>query len=103
MKKLTPEEIAARLPSLPGWSLSAGKLHREFKFKDFVNAFGWMASVALVAEGRNHHPEWLNVWNKVVVDLSTHDVGGISERDFELAAAMDMLASGRTLPGGPML
>jgi 4a-hydroxytetrahydrobiopterin dehydratase len=95
MKKLTPEEIAARLPSLPGWSLSAGKLHRELKFKDFVEAFGWMTSVALAAEGRNHHPEWFNVWNKVVIDLTTHDAGGISERDFELAAVMEQLAAGR--------
>jgi 4a-hydroxytetrahydrobiopterin dehydratase len=96
MKKLTDEEVSARLASLAGWSLVGGKLHRELKFADFVTAFGWMASVALTAEAQNHHPEWFNVWNKVVVDLTTHDAGGISERDFKLAAAMDKLAAGRT-------
>jgi len=90
--KLTDSDVAARMKSLPSWTVQAGKLHREFKFADFVEAFGFMASCALVAERMNHHPEWFNVWSKVVVDLATHDVGGISEKDFELAAAMDKLA-----------
>lgn len=90
--KLSDSDIAARMTSLPGWTVQAGKLHREYKFADFVSAFGFMASCALVAERMNHHPEWFNVYNKVVVDLATHDVGGISEHDFELAAAMDKLA-----------
>jgi len=90
--KLSDSDIATRLKSLSTWSLQAGKLHREFKFADFVSAFGFMASCALVAERMNHHPEWFNVYNKVVVDLATHDVGGISEKDFELAAAMDKIA-----------
>ena len=90
--KLSEADVATRLKSLSTWSLQAGKLHREFKFADFVSAFGFMASCALVAERMNHHPEWFNVYNKVVVDLATHDVGGISEKDFELAAAMDKLA-----------
>jgi 4a-hydroxytetrahydrobiopterin dehydratase len=96
MKKLSPEEVQSRLSSLPGWSVEAGKLHRAYQFANFVDAFGWMASVALIAEGSNHHPEWFNVWNKVVIDLTTHDVGGISERDFALAARMDQLAAGRS-------
>ncbi len=95
MKKLSPDELSARLPSLPKWSLVNDKLHRELKFKNFVDAFGWMTEVALTAEAQNHHPEWLNVWNRVVVDLTTHDAGGISESDFRLAAAMDQLAAGR--------
>jgi 4a-hydroxytetrahydrobiopterin dehydratase len=89
--KLSSEDVTTRLAQLQGWSLVAGKLHREYKFVDFVDAFGWMSSAALVAERRNHHPEWFNVYNKVVVDLTTHDAGGISERDFELAADFDKL------------
>ncbi len=96
MKKLTSDEIAGRMPQLRGWTIVAGKLHREYAFANFVDAFGWMASVALLAEGQNHHPEWSNVWNRVVVDLSTHDAGGITERDFVLASAMETLATGRT-------
>jgi 4a-hydroxytetrahydrobiopterin dehydratase len=90
--KLGDSDIAERLRSLPSWRVHDGKLHRELKFADFIEAFGFMAKAALVAEKLNHHPEWFNVWNKVVVDLTTHDAGGISARDFELAAAMDKLA-----------
>ena len=96
MKKLSDEDVQAKLSTLPGWTLANGKLHREYKFANFVEAFGWMASAALTAEKQDHHPEWFNVWNKVVVDLTTHDAGGISERDFKLAAEMDKLAAGRT-------
>jgi len=78
---------------LPGWSVEAGRLHKEFRFADFVVAFGFMSQVALVAERMNHHPEWSNVWSRVVVDLFTHDAGGITRRDLELARAMDALAS----------
>ena len=74
-------------------------VHPKASGADFVAAFGWMASVALTAEAQNHHPEWFNVWNKVVVDLTTHDAGGISERDFRLAEAMETLAAGRTGDG----
>ena len=94
-KKLDDEELAKRLTSLAGWTLQAGKLHREYRFGDFVEAFGFMAGVALVAERMNHHPEWFNVWSTVRVDLTTHDAGGITARDFELAAAMDRPAAGR--------
>ncbi len=90
--KLGTEEINARLSKLTGWTLKDGKLHREYKFASFVEAFGFMASCALVAEKHDHHPEWFNVYNKVIVDLTTHDAQGISARDFTLAEAMDKLA-----------
>ena len=90
--KLSDAEIASALSSLPGWAVKAGKLHREFQFKDFSAAFGFMTRAALSAEQMNHHPEWFNVWNKVIVDLNTHDAGGITARDFELAAKMNELA-----------
>jgi len=90
-RKLGEDEVRARLARVPGWELVGGKLHRELRFADFSRAFGFMASVAVVAEARDHHPEWSNVYNRVVVDLTTHDAGGISERDFELAEAIDRL------------
>ena len=90
--KLGEAEVASRLVSLSGWSVVHAKLHREYRFSDFVHAFGFMSACALVAEGMNHHPEWSNVWSRVVVDLSTHDAGGITELDFELAAKMEALA-----------
>ena len=92
LKKLDAEEIQARLGEAPGWSLEEGKLHRELRFDNFVEAFGFMSRAALVAESMNHHPEWFNVYNTVKIDLSTHDVGGISELDFELAAKINGLA-----------
>jgi len=84
--KLTDEEIHARLAAIPGWRVRDGKLHRELKFADFAAAFGFMATMATVSESKDHHPEWFNVYSRVVVDLSSHDVGGISERDFDWAA-----------------
>lgn len=84
-KKLTDAEVKEQLPKIQGWSLVGGKLHRAFECKDFVAAFGNMTRVALVAESMNHHPEWFNVWNKVIIDLNTHSVNGISNLDFELA------------------
>ncbi|HEX3543386.1 MAG TPA: 4a-hydroxytetrahydrobiopterin dehydratase [Candidatus Acidoferrum sp.] len=88
-KKLTEAEVKQRLSEVPGWALEGGKLHRAFECKDFVAAFGNMTRVALVSEAMNHHPEWFNVWNKVVVDLNTHSVGGISDLDFKLAAKIN--------------
>ncbi|HEX7698652.1 MAG TPA: 4a-hydroxytetrahydrobiopterin dehydratase [Candidatus Acidoferrum sp.] len=84
-RKLSEAEIKTLLSKAKGWSLVNGKLHREFACKDFVTAFGNMTCVALVAEAMNHHPEWFNVWNKVVIDLNTHSVKGISDFDFVLA------------------
>ena len=93
--KLSQSDIESRLGALAGWTLSDGKLHREYKFDDFVSAFGFMTSCALTAEAANHHPDWSNVWNRVTVDLVTHDAGGVTEKDFALAAAMEKLAAGR--------
>jgi 4a-hydroxytetrahydrobiopterin dehydratase len=89
--KLSNEQIEQHLRALPGWSLMAGKLHRELAFPDFVRAFGFMTRLALVAERMNHHPEWSNVYGRVVIDLTTHDAGGLSELDFELARQVDAL------------
>lgn len=93
--RLSDAEIQEALARLPDWTLVDGKLHREYTFADFVHAFGFMTSVALVAESLNHHPEWVNVYRTVRVDLMTHDVGGISELDLTLAARMDALAAGK--------
>src|SRR6202140_6026693 len=88
-KKLTDVEVKERLSEAGGWTLADGKLHRAFECKDFVAAFGNMTRVALVAEAMNHHPEWSNVWNKVVIDLNTHSVKGISDYDFVLAEKIE--------------
>ncbi|HXE34081.1 MAG TPA: 4a-hydroxytetrahydrobiopterin dehydratase [Verrucomicrobiae bacterium] len=88
-KKLTDAEIQTLVSKLPDWKIVHGKLHREYTCKDFVAAFGNMTRVALVAEAMNHHPEWFNVWNKVVIDLTTHSVKGISDYDFVLAEKID--------------
>jgi 4a-hydroxytetrahydrobiopterin dehydratase len=90
-KKLSDAEITVLLPKADGWSVVNGKLHKEFACKDFVTAFGNMTRVALVAEAMNHHPEWFNVWNKVVIDLTTHSVKGISDYDFVLAEKINEL------------
>ncbi|WP_018405736.1 4a-hydroxytetrahydrobiopterin dehydratase [Marinobacter gelidimuriae] len=73
------------------WCIKEGKLYREFKFPDFVLAFGFMTKVAILAEKANHHPEWSNVYNSVVINLTTHEAGGISKRDFELAQEISKL------------
>ena len=90
--KLSETEIATALSKLSGWKLEGGKLHREYKFANFVAAFSFMTGVALVAQEMDHHPEWSNVWNTVRVDLATHDVGGITALDAKLAVAMEELA-----------
>jgi 4a-hydroxytetrahydrobiopterin dehydratase len=87
--KLTEAEIKAGLQKLQGWSLLEGKLHREYVFGDFAEAFGFMTRCALVAQKSDHHPEWSNVYNRVVVDLTTHDAGGVSALDFALANEME--------------
>jgi 4a-hydroxytetrahydrobiopterin dehydratase len=92
MPKLTQKEIRTALTGLRGWKLVKSKLHREYKFADFMHAFGFMTTSALAIERMNHHPEWFNVYNKVVVDLSTHDVGGVSEKDIALARILDNFA-----------
>ncbi|HEX9654397.1 MAG TPA: 4a-hydroxytetrahydrobiopterin dehydratase [bacterium] len=91
-KKLSEREINERLAELPGWSIEQGKLHKTFQFTSFIEAFGLMTRVALAAEAMNHHPEWCNVYNKVTIDLTTHDLGGISTFDFELAKKIESFA-----------
>jgi len=95
MTKRTPlsaEDVSRALAELPGWSIENGKLHREFRFPNFVRAFSFMSAVALVAEKRDHHPEWFNVYGKVIVDLTTHDAGGVTQSDVNLARKMNELA-----------
>jgi 4a-hydroxytetrahydrobiopterin dehydratase len=91
-KKLEPGEIDERMKSLAGWEIVGGKLHREFTFKDFVEAFRFMTGAAFEAERLQHHPEWANVYNRVTVDLTTHDAQGITALDFDLAQRMQQLA-----------
>ncbi len=90
--RLNDEQVSEALAGLSGWELLDGKLHREFKFGDFVEAFGFMSRVALAAERLDHHAEWFKVYNRVVVDLRSHDCDGISHRDFELAGRINTLA-----------
>ncbi len=90
--KLSTEEIQQRLLELPGWGLVEGKLHREYKFPDFGMAIGFIAASAPSIEKMDHHPEWVNVYNRVTVDLTSHDAGGITERDFRLAKVLEGIA-----------
>lgn len=94
-QKLGKDDIDARLGGLPEWTLADGKLRREFRFADFVEAIGFMTRAAIEAEKMNHHPEWCNVYNKVVVELTTHSAGGITELDFTLAKKLSNLANVR--------
>ncbi len=90
---LSQNEINQALADLENWRVQDGKLHGEFKFNDFVEAFGFMTKVALAAEAAAHHPEWFNVYNKVQIDLVTHDAGNaISQKDIDLAKRIDQLA-----------
>lgn len=88
-RKMTTQEVDSRLSTLNQWLVTNGKLEKEFIFKNFLEAFGFMAQVALLAEKQNHHPEWSNVYNRVKISLSTHEAGGISVRDFHLASSID--------------
>ncbi len=92
--RLTDSEIEEALAGLDGWSLENGKLSRDFKFANFIEAFGFMTSAAIEAEKMDHHPEWFNVYNKVSVQLVTHSADGITNLDVELAMKMNALASG---------
>ena len=95
-EKLTGEARRKALAALPDWREVEDRdaITRAYKFADFNEAFGWMARAALAAEKMDHHPEWFNVWNRVEVTLSTHDAGGLTERDTALAKIMDALAGG---------
>jgi 4a-hydroxytetrahydrobiopterin dehydratase len=89
---LAPDAITAALRDLPGWELRDGSLHRDVRLADFRAAFAFMTRVAFEAEDLNHHPAWSNVWNQVSIDLSTHDAGGITELDLELARRISTIA-----------
>jgi 4a-hydroxytetrahydrobiopterin dehydratase len=90
--KATESEIQKVIAELESWTIEDGKLHREYRFRDFVQAFGFMSQVALLAERAAHHPEWFNVYNRVVVDLTTHEAQGITQKDFDLAREMEEIA-----------
>lgn len=92
LAKLSDEQIRKELGNLPGWSVVNGKLHKEFIFKDFIEAFGFMTTAALHIEKMNHHPEWFNVYNKLKIDLVTHDAGGITQNDINLARTLNSLS-----------
>jgi len=92
MERLSPEKISEELKNLPGWSIKDEKLHRDFEFESFNQAFGFMTRAAMEIEKMNHHPEWFNVYNKLSVDLMTHDAGGITENDIQLAKILNSLA-----------
>ena len=91
MKKLSKVEVTKKLKRLAGWKLVKGRnaITKIFKFKDFTEAFGWMTSMALYAEKKDHHPEWFNVYSTVVVTLSTHDSGGVTKLDLDMAQEMN--------------
>lgn len=92
VERATEPEIAEALAELGSWTIKDGKLHREYQFRDFVQAFGFMSQSALLAERAAHHPEWFNVYNRVVVDLTTHEAQGITHKDFDLAREMERVA-----------
>jgi 4a-hydroxytetrahydrobiopterin dehydratase len=91
---LTPDAVAAALRELPGWELRDGRLQRTYVFADFSEAFAFMTRVALEAEKQDHHPDWSNVWNRVAIALFTHDAGGVTQRDVELARLIARAAGG---------
>jgi 4a-hydroxytetrahydrobiopterin dehydratase len=91
-ERLTGAALTAAVAGLAGWSVEDGKLHKEYVFANFVEAFAFMTAAALYAERKDHHPEWFNVYRTVRVDLSTHDAGGITMWDVELAKDFDTAA-----------
>ena len=92
ISKATHEQVQAFLREHDSWIVLDGKLHREYKFRDFVQTFGFMTQAALLAERAAHHPEWFNVYNRVAVDLTTHEAQGITHKDFDLARKMEEIA-----------
>ena len=93
MAPLTEAQLDGALAGLPGWTVVNRKLHREYKFPDFTHAFGFMATAATAIERMNHHPEWSNVYNRVTIDLTTHDAGGITQKDIDLAILLESIAT----------
>ena len=91
LTQLPRETIEKELKEMPGWAIVEGKLHKDFQFDDFNQAFGFMARASMHIEKMNHHPEWFNVYNKLSVDLTTHDAGGITQNDINLAKILNSL------------
>ena len=91
MIKLPESSIEEKLKNLPGWSVKNDKLYKEFQFNDFNQAFGFMTRAAMEIEKMNHHPEWFNVYNRITVELTTHDAGGITDNDVNLARILNSL------------
>jgi len=91
MIRLSSESIDHELKNMKGWMVVNNKIHKEFEFDDFNQAFGFMTRAAMHIEKMNHHPEWFNVYNKIVVDLTTHDAGGITQNDINLAKILNSL------------
>ena len=89
--RLSESDIEKELKKLVGWNVKNGKLHKEFQFNDFNQAFGFMTRAAMEIEKMNHHPEWFNVYNRITVDLTTHDAGGITNNDVNLARILNSL------------
>ena len=89
--RLSEEEIETALKELPGWELAGDKMHKDFQFQDFNQAFGFMTRAAMEMEKMNHHPEWLNIYNHLTVELTTHDAGGITDNDVKLARILNSL------------
>ncbi len=89
---LTETELQASLATLPHWTVQHGKLHRSYRFPDFAHAIGFMMTAAPLIEKKNHHPEWANVYSTVTVNLVTHDSGGITKKDLELAGTLEGIA-----------
>ena len=92
MIRLSSDEISQELKNLPGWNVKNEKLHKDFEFDSFNEAFGFMTRAAMEIEKMNHHPEWFNVYNRLSVDLMTHDAGGITKNDIQLARILNSLA-----------
>ena len=91
MIRLSKADIDEELKSLPGWGVVNKKLHKEFQFESFNQAFGFMTRAAMEIEKMNHHPEWFNVYNRITIDLTTHDAGGITKNDVSLAKILNSL------------
>ncbi len=90
-KLLTPDEVNSLRKELPQWEVNQSLLRREWQFNNFIDAFGFITKVALLAEARNHHPDWSNIYAQVIIQLTTHDLGGLSHKDVELAKAINLL------------
>lgn len=93
MKKLSQEEINDHLESLEGWTYSDNAIHTSFEFENFKEAFTLMTRIAFEAEAQQHHPEWSNVYNELEISLSTHDAGGVTEKDFKLAKTIEKIVN----------